>query len=205
MVKTVDAFLSQGCGRCSFWKTPSCKVRRWTDELNLLRRIMRSSPLEECSKWGVPCYMHNGKNLVLIHVLKEGCGLSFVNGILLSDPNNLLKKPGTNSHIARVLRFTSLNEIEHHKSDIQAFIQEAMEVELCKKQIPKRPNEVFCSELESILETDPVFQKAFFSLTPGRQRGYNIFFSSAKSPKTRIRRIHKYYETILSGKGRHDN
>ena len=46
-----------------------------------------------------------------------------------------------------------------------------------------------------------MYKKAFESLTPGRQRGYLIFFSAAKQPETRFARIEKYTKQILCGKG----
>jgi uncharacterized protein YdeI (YjbR/CyaY-like superfamily) len=47
-------------------------------------------------------------------------------------------------------------------------------------------------------------KKAFYELTPGRQRGYLLYFSSAKQSKTREARIEKYVERILDGKGLED-
>ena len=42
------------------------------------------------------------------------------------------------------------------------------------------------------------------SLTPGRQREYNLYFSDAKQPKTREARVERYAEKILDGKGVRD-
>lgn len=47
-------------------------------------------------------------------------------------------------------------------------------------------------------------KKAFESLTPGRQRGYLLYFSSAKQAKIREARIEKYIPQILKGKGLDD-
>jgi uncharacterized protein YdeI (YjbR/CyaY-like superfamily) len=47
-------------------------------------------------------------------------------------------------------------------------------------------------------------KKAFEALTPGRQRGYHIFFSQAKQSATRVSRIKKYTLAILAGKGMQD-
>lgn len=46
-----------------------------------------------------------------------------------------------------------------------------------------------------------VFKEAFESLTPGRQREYNLHFSDAKQAVTRERRIEKYTSKILEGQG----
>ncbi|MEO6302194.1 MAG: YdeI/OmpD-associated family protein, partial [Bacteroidia bacterium] len=47
-------------------------------------------------------------------------------------------------------------------------------------------------------------KKAFHALTPGRQRGYLLYFSSAKQVKTREARIEKYIPQIMDGKGLDD-
>ena len=56
-------------------------------------------------------------------------------------------------------------------------------------------------ELSQILERSPEAKLAFYSLTPGRQRAYLIYFADAKQSKTRVARIEKYLPHILDGKG----
>jgi uncharacterized protein YdeI (YjbR/CyaY-like superfamily) len=51
------------------------------------------------------------------------------------------------------------------------------------------------------IEENEKLKKAFTSLTPGRQRAYILFFSSAKQSATRISRIQKCKTRILDGKG----
>ena len=63
---------------------------------------------------------------------------------------------------------------------------------------------VFTEELQSKLDEKPDFKSAFLSLTPGRQRAYNLFFSAPKQTKTRESRIEKYTQQILNGKGLND-
>jgi uncharacterized protein YdeI (YjbR/CyaY-like superfamily) len=45
---------------------------------------------------------------------------------------------------------------------------------------------------------------AFGALTPGRQRGYILYFSGAKQAKTREARVKKCTPQILNGKGLND-
>ncbi|WP_308005698.1 YdeI/OmpD-associated family protein, partial [uncultured Chryseobacterium sp.] len=59
-------------------------------------------------------------------------------------------------------------------------------------------------EFAQKLNENPELQKAFEALTPGRQRAYLLYFSSAKQSKTRISRIEKYIPEILNGKGLND-
>lgn len=59
-------------------------------------------------------------------------------------------------------------------------------------------------ELQHQFDEDAAFKTAFEALTPGRQRGYLLYFSAAKQPQTRRARIEKYKAHILQGKGFHD-
>ena len=59
-------------------------------------------------------------------------------------------------------------------------------------------------EFQRELKANPSLAKAFKALTPGRQRGYLLFFSSAKQSATREARIKKSTKAILNGKGLND-
>jgi uncharacterized protein YdeI (YjbR/CyaY-like superfamily) len=59
-------------------------------------------------------------------------------------------------------------------------------------------------ELVEMLGKDSRLREAFEALTPGRQRGYLLYFAAAKQSKTRFDRIEKNRERILSGLGLHD-
>jgi uncharacterized protein YdeI (YjbR/CyaY-like superfamily) len=59
-------------------------------------------------------------------------------------------------------------------------------------------------EFKEKLDSLPALQKAFDALSPGRQRGYLLYFSSAKQSKTRTDRVEKYMKQILAGKGLDD-
>ena len=60
------------------------------------------------------------------------------------------------------------------------------------------------AEFASALKEMPDLKKAFYKLTPGRQRGYLLYFSAAKQEKTRMQRVEKYIPVILAGKGLED-
>ncbi len=64
-----------------------------------------------------------------------------------------------------------------------------MKVEFKKTEDFKIPE-----ELESSFSSNNSLRDAFFSLTPGRQRAYILYFSEPKQSKTRISRIEKYAE-----------
>jgi len=56
-------------------------------------------------------------------------------------------------------------------------------------------------EFENKLNKMPSLKTAFYALTPGRQRSYLLYFSSAKQSKTREARIEKCIPDIFIGKG----
>jgi uncharacterized protein YdeI (YjbR/CyaY-like superfamily) len=192
MEKTVDAYLE--------------KTTQWNDELIQLRRIVLTCNLIEVVKWGVPCYMHNNKNILLFHAFKEYCAIGFFKGSLLLDSENILSQPGENSQAGRQIRFSSLSEIFEKEAVIKAYIFEAIEVENAGLKVQMKTTNEYKKpiELETIFHENLALKKAFEALTPGRQRGYLLHFSSAKQADTRISRIEKCKSKILAGKGIND-
>ncbi len=64
------------------------KAKAWKEEFEALREIALDCDLTEDMKWMHPCYMHEEKNVVLIHGFKEYCALLFHKGALLKDPTD---------------------------------------------------------------------------------------------------------------------
>ena len=179
---------------------------KWRLEMEIIRSFLLECGLNEGLKWGVPCYMYNISNLVLLGSFKEFLSLSFFKGALLQDPENILHKPGENSQSVRMFKFTHSSEIIQQEKTIKAYIFEAIEIEKAgiKVDINKSTVLNFPDELLVKFDQDNRFKKSFFALTPGRQRGYNLFFSSSKQAKTREARIEKYKDRILNGLGIND-
>jgi len=59
-------------------------------------------------------------------------------------------------------------------------------------------------EFAARLRGTPSLKDAFDALTPGRQRGYLLFFSGAKQSATRAARVEKCVRAIYAGKGLND-
>jgi uncharacterized protein YdeI (YjbR/CyaY-like superfamily) len=59
-------------------------------------------------------------------------------------------------------------------------------------------------ELKTAMNKNKALKNAFNELTPGRQRGYLLYFAQAKQAKTREERIKKYTPLIMEGKGLQD-
>ena len=188
----VDAFIS--------------RVDQWQEEYKQLRKIILGCPLTEELKWGVPTYTFEGKNVLLMHGFKEYCAILFVKGALLNDPKSILITQTENVQAARQVRFASVQEIVALETDLKAYITEAIEVQKAGLKVAYKKTTEFNVPEEFInkLEQVPGLQEAFEALTPGRQRGYLLFFSAPKQSKTREARIEKYLPQILNGKGLND-
>lgn len=182
------------------------KAKTWKKEVEQLRMIVLDCGLTEELKWGVPCYTFEKSNVVLIHDFKEYCALLFHKGVLLKDPNGILIQQTENVQVVRQLRFTSVDEIIELEPVIMAYIREAIEVEKSGEKVPMKKTDEFemPAEFEELLAEDSQLKKAFEALTPGRQRGYLLYFSQAKQAKTRESRIAKCVPDILNGKGLND-
>jgi uncharacterized protein YdeI (YjbR/CyaY-like superfamily) len=180
------------------------KSQKWNEEYNLLREIiLENKSLEEDYKWMHPCYTFDGKNLVLIHGFKEYCALLFHKGALLKDPKNILIQQTENVQSARQIRFTNAEQIIKLKSVIKDYIKQAVEIEKSgqKIEMKKVTDYPIPEEFQKALNEDKELNKAFYSLTQGRQKGYLFYFNQAKQSQTRQTRIEKYYQQILDGKG----
>ena len=176
---------------------------KWQKEYEQLRRLILDCGLDEEFKWGKPCYSFKGSNVVLIHGFKEYCALLFHKGVLLKDIEKILVQQTQNVQSARQLRFTSVGEINKLKDTIKNYIYEAVEVEKAGLKVEMKRTSDFDmpEEFKTALKENSELKIAFAKLTPGRQRGYLLYFSDAKQSKTRTQRIKKYTHKIFDGKG----
>ena len=182
------------------------KATAWQKEMKLLRSICLDCGLTETYKWMHPCYTFQNSNVVLIHGFKEYCALLFHKGVLLKDTHHILIQQTKNVQAARQIRFTNVSEIETLKTTIKEYIFEAIEVEKAGLKVPMKTTSEFNfpQELQIKFNENPHLKSAFESLTPGRQRGYLLYFSQAKQSKTRESRIERCIPKILIGKGLQD-
>ena len=188
----VDAFLKQ--------------ASKWREEMEKMREILLQCPVTEELKWGKPCYSFQESNIVIIQGFKEYCALLFCKGVLLKDSHGILIQQTENVQAARQLRFTNLREITKIAPIIKAYVREAIDLEEAGVEVTYKETTEFSmpEEFRMQLDKSAKLKKAFEALTPGRQRGYLLHFSSAKQSKTREARIEKCTPRILEGKGLDD-
>lgn len=179
------------------------KAKSWQPEMRKLRSIILECGLGEELKWYKPVYTFGKKNVVIVMALKETVALAFCKGALLKDPKHVLARIGENSQAGRWIKFTSVREIAAMATTVKAYIREAIAVEEAGLEVPTRETSDYpvAEELKRKLAELPAFKKAFAALTPGRQRGYLLYFSGAKQSKTREARIVKSMPLIFEGRG----
>jgi uncharacterized protein YdeI (YjbR/CyaY-like superfamily) len=182
------------------------KANKWQGEFEKLRKIILGFGLTEELRWGKPCYTFQDSNIVLIHGFKEYCALLFFKGALLKDPKGILVQQTENVQAARQIRLTNVREIIELEPALKAYIKEAIEVEKAGLEVKYKKTSEFKvpEEFQNTLDKNAALKAAFHALTPGRQRGYLLYFSGAKQSKTREARIEKCIPQILKGKGLDD-
>ena len=182
------------------------KAKKWQDEMTLLREIILECNLTEDFKWMHPCYTLDNANIVLIHGFKDYCALLFFKGVLMKDEKGILIQQTENVQDRRQIRFKNVEEIEKLESIIKDYINEATAIEKAGLKVVMKTTAEFNmpQEFKIVLDDMPELNKAFYALTPGRQKAYLLYFSSAKQAKTREARIEKYMDKILDGKGLDD-
>jgi len=181
------------------------KAKKWQAEFKKLRTIILACGLTEELKWGKPCYSFEKSNIVITQGFKEFCALLFCKGALLNDANGILEKPGENTQAARRIPFTNVREIVEMEPILKAYIHEAIAAEKAGLEVKFKTNpEPIPEELQKKLDEIPALKTAFDALTPGRQRGYILYFSAPKQSKTRESRVKKCMPQIFKGKGLND-
>ena len=178
---------------------------RWQTGLADLRQICLATGMTETVKWGHPCYMHAGRNIAIIGAFRGDFRLSFFNASLMTDPEGCLEKQGANTRHADMFRFTDTSTVDARKEIIMAYLKEAMGyADAGLKPEPSQTEIGLPDELMEALDADPILAEAFHALTPGRQKGYAIVIGGAKQSATRARRVEKYRDKIMAGKGPND-
>ena len=180
------------------------RSEKWPQEMSDLRPILLGCGLTESVKWGKPCYSHGGANIVIVQEMNDHLSLMFFKGALLEDPHDVLRQQGPNSRSARRIEFTSPEDVSRLSETVKDYVLEAIDVEEAGLEVDPPPALELVAELQERLDDDGELKAAFEALTPGRQREYNLHFSSAKQAKTRHSRIDKLAPKSLAGKGFRD-
>ncbi len=180
------------------------KHDKWRKFLEPAREVMLSTELKEAVKWGAPAYTLNGKNLIGLTGFKNHCAIWFHNGVFLKDKEKKLvnAQEGTTKGL-RQWRFEEGDKFPTRL--VKSYVLETMDNARAGKAIKPEPKKLLMpTELESALGKSKRLEKAFKSLTPGRQKEYAQHIGSAKQEKTRLSRLEKAKPMILDGVGLND-
>lgn len=181
------------------------QLDQWHDEIARLREILTSTELEETVKWGTPTYTLDGKIVVGIAAFQSYFALWFHQGVLLTDPDQvLINAQEGRTKALRQWRFSSAKEIKVRA--IKKYVKEAIELERAGQRVAvdrARPVDV-PEELTRALAKDKAAKKAFAALTPGKQREYANHIAEAKRAETKQKRLEKVLPMIAAGVGLND-
>ncbi len=189
-VKTIDDYISDSPRR---------------QELERLRAILQSTELEECIKWGGPCYTVGGRNVVGLGAFKSYFGLWFYQGALLADKADVLVNAQEGKTKAlRQWRMMSMDDIDEKK--IRRYLKEAISLAKEGREIAPDRNKPLAvpAELSKALREDKAAGAAFKMLTQGQKREYAEHIAEAKRADTKERRLEKILPMIKAGKGLND-
>lgn len=202
MIENIEEYFTKGCGRCNRFATSDCSTRKWAKGLAILRNYCTDAGLVETVKWGHPCYMQGQRNIAILGAFRDDFRLNFFNPALMKDARGVLEKQGPNMQNAGMIRFTSNDQVAEMKPVIVDYLEEAMGYAVAGILPPKTVTTFeLPDELIEALNADPELAEAFHALTRGRQKSYAINLNAAKKPETRVARIAKFRDHILSGKG----
>lgn len=202
MITEIEDYFTKGCGRCPRFDTPECSTKRWAVGLAELRRLALGAGLVEMVKWGHPCYMHAGRNILIFGAFRENYRLTFFNASLMKDPEAVMEKQGAFTRRPDMIRFTTNAQVAEMAPVLLAYIAEAKGYAQAGIRAPRTASEIEApEELVEALDSDPELAEAFNNLTPGRQKSYLINLNSAKTTATRTKRIIGFRSKILAGMG----
>jgi hypothetical protein len=92
-------------------------------EIQRVREIVLNAhpAMEETIKWSSPTFMYKGNMASYFMNAKKHVSLMFHKGALINDKSGLLKGEGKEG---RVAKFSSMQEIEKRKGDLEAVVKE---------------------------------------------------------------------------------
>lgn len=180
---------------------------KWIESLTILRELFLSTGMTETLKWGAPVYTHKGRNIASMAAFKNYVALWFYQGVLLKDDaKKLVNAQEGVTKALRQWRFTSAEEILKERTDILAYIAEAITNSEQGKEIKAERNKALQIpvELQNKLDSDYELKSAFDTFTPGRRREFAEYIAQPKTEATRISRLEKIVPMIMSGTGLND-
>lgn len=179
---------------------------QWADEVDIILNLLRETPLQETTKWGIPVFTLNKKNVIGLAGFKNHLSVWFYDGIFINDTyNSLINASEGKTKALRQLRFTKAEGINVEM--LSYYVKEA--IQNAEKGVSHVPNSEspFSNPPEYLrfaLEKNPQLNECFNNLPPYKRKEYNEYIDTAKQEKTKQTRLAKITPLILAGKGLND-
>ena len=174
----------------------------WSTGLQLLRKLIKATELEETIKWGAPVYQKDKKNIVGLSSFSKHFGLWFFQGCFLKDAQKVLVNAQEGKTKAmRQMRFTSIEDIQPQL--ISTYVNEAIKnhekgLVLKKEKTPVSYD--LAMELKTAFLTNVELKNSFYKLSPYKQKEYSNYISEAKREETKAKRFKKVLPLIKEAK-----
>ena len=178
---------------------------QWCDELSTVREILTETALEECIKWGAPCYTINGENIIGLMGYKNYFGLWFHQGVFLKDAAGvLINAQEGKTKALRQWRMSSADDIQPEL--IKAYVEAAIaNAKAGRKMVPARATSLIIPpELARAFKKNEDARAKFDAFKPGQKREFAEYVSDAKRIDTKIKRVKKILPMIMTGVGLND-
>ena len=180
-------------------------LKLWKPELTKLREIVNKTCLKETLKWSIPCYTHNGKNVIGISGFQSHFGIWFFQGALLGDPEGvLINAQEGKTQAQRQWRMKSKKDIKVRM--INFYLAEAIElVEAGRAIKPKLGKPVIIDPLlQTAFSKNKKAKANFEAMSLSCRREYADHINDAKREETKVRRIAKIVPMIVKKVGLND-
>jgi hypothetical protein len=151
--------------------------------------------LEEAIKWGVPAFVHRGKNLGGMAAFKAHTAL------MIAGAGRVGEGMGGYGKIASLDEFPPRAELIAQIRQGAAEIEAGKKAQPSKKSEPKPPIPV-PQDFAAALREAPKAAAFFDGLAPGQRRDYLEWITEAKQDATRAKRLATSIEWLAEGKRR---
>lgn len=165
----------------------------------LRQLVLTANPkMEQEWKWKAPAFTHHGI-VCLLWGFKAHVSLTFSDGNLLDDPNQVFDDCGGNEH-NRALKLRAGDTIP--EKQIVAWVKSACEINekglkpKAKQAAPKAKAVTVSADFDKALKKNKAVKEFFDSLSPSCKRAYTEWVDEAKREETKLKRIAKGIEAL---------
>ena len=168
----------------------------------LRQRVHSACPqVEETIKWGAPAFTYKGRLLGVMAGFKQHAAFNLWHGKQVVDADAAAKEGmGQYGRLETLKDLPGKRATTQHVRAAMALIEGGATAN--SGRTPKPPPEL-PADLGKAMRGNKPALAAWKAFTPGKQREYSDWITSAKTEDTRARRVAQAVEWIQEGKSRH--